>query len=120
PTGNFSSDLAVATLEENKNIVLFPEGGISRNGKLKEFRRGAAVMALRTGRPIVPSVIIGAFAAWPLGAKYPRLTPLKLKIGKPIYLLKEFDDSLDDVYLQEGMTQVYKAMKEMLAAESKQ
>ncbi|MBI5554465.1 MAG: 1-acyl-sn-glycerol-3-phosphate acyltransferase [Elusimicrobia bacterium] len=113
PTGG-SAESAVHFLENNKNIGLFPEGGISQDGKLKEFRNGAALLAFRTGRPIVPSAVIGAFAAYPITAKFPRFLPIIVKIGKPIYLLKEFDEIIDDLKLQEGLARVREAIKEML------
>lgn len=113
PTGG-SSETAVHFLEDNKNIGLFPEGGISRDGKLKEFRNGAALLAFRTGRPIVPCAVIGAFEAYPVTAKFPRFLPVKVKIGKPVYLLKEFDEIIDDLKLQEGIGKVRNTVREML------
>jgi 1-acyl-sn-glycerol-3-phosphate acyltransferase len=35
-------------------LGIFPEGGITRDGAMKPFRAGAAVLALRTGVPLVP------------------------------------------------------------------
>jgi 1-acyl-sn-glycerol-3-phosphate acyltransferase len=116
PSGS-SSDRAVYLLTKNRNVGLFPEGNVSPDGKLGEFRRGAALLALKTGRPIVPCAIIGTFEALPKRAKLPRLfKPIKVKIGKPIYLLKEFDEMIDDVYMQEGMLKVWNSIQEMIDA----
>lgn len=87
PVGG-SSETAISLLVENKNIGLFPEGRCSRDGNLGEFRRGAALLAFKTGRPVVPCVILGAYEALPYQAKFPKFLPLKVKIGKPIYLLR--------------------------------
>lgn len=113
PTGN-SSEKAVHLLLKNKNVCIFPEGGISRDGTLKEFRRGAALLALRTGRPVVPCAIIGACQALPRTAKFPRMHPIKVKIGKPKYLLKEHDDVVDDIFLQDGIFKIRNTIKEMM------
>jgi 1-acyl-sn-glycerol-3-phosphate acyltransferase len=113
PVG-MATERAVYLLNKGRNIGLFPEGGISRDGKLKPFRRGAAVLAHRTGRPIVPCAIFGAYEVLPLFAKMPKMRPITLRIGKPVYLLKEFHEVIDDIYLQEGMLKVQKAIKEML------
>lgn len=113
PSGAISTK-AVDLLRNNRNVGLFPEGGISRDGRLKEFRRGAAMLALKTGRPIVPCAIRGAFAALPFGRWIPRPTPISVSIGKPIYLLKEFDDIIDDVRLQEGLQRIRTSIAEML------
>lgn len=113
PSGS-SSQKAVSLLTENRNIGLFPEGGVSRDGKLREFRRGAALLASKTGRPIVPCALLGTFNALPKGAKFPKPFPIKLKIGKPIYILKEFHDVIDDIYLQEGIFRVRNVIREMM------
>lgn len=115
PSGN-SSKTAISLLIKHKNVGLFPEGGISRDGKLREFKRGAALFALKTGRPIVPCAIFGAYEAFPRSAKFPRFLPTKVKIGKPIYILKEFSDEIEDGLLQEGIFRVRNAVKELLIA----
>jgi 1-acyl-sn-glycerol-3-phosphate acyltransferase len=115
PSGS-SSQRAIDLLLSNKNIGLFPEGGVSRDGKLKEFRRGAALLALKTGRPIVPCAIIGTFQALPFGSRIPKLTTIKLKIGKPVFFAKEFEEVIEDIYLQEGMLKLRNIIKGMLDA----
>ena len=110
-----SSEKAVNLLAKNKNIGLFSEGGCSRDGKLRKFRRGAALLGLRTGRPIVPCAILGTYQAFPRGAKFPKLfRNIKVKIDKPIYLLKEFEDVIDDIYLQEGTFKIRRTIEEMI------
>lgn len=113
PTGN-SSQKAVNLLMRNCNIGLFPEGTRSHDGVLREFRRGAALFALKTGRPIVPCAIFGAHAALPRGVIFPKFKAITIKIGKPIYLLKEFTDTVDDIHLQDGIFKARNAIKEML------
>lgn len=115
PSGSASSK-AIHLLTKDKNIGLFPEGGVSRDGKLKEFRRGAALLALKTGRPIVPCAILGTFEALPYGTKFPKFVPTKVKIGRPKYLLKEFEDVIDDMYLQEGILKIRNTIQEMIYA----
>lgn len=111
-----SSQKAIRLLTSNKNIGLFPEGTRTHDGKLKEFKRGAALFSFKTGRPIVPCAIIGTCEAYPRGAKFPRFLPVKVRIGKPIYLLKEFEEIVDDILLQEGTFKLKNAIKEMLNA----
>lgn len=115
PSGS-SSEKAVALLTENKIVGLFPEGGVSRDGKLREFRRGVALLAFKTGRPIVPCAILGTYAALPKGAKFTKFLPIKVKIGKPIYLLKEFQELIDDINLQNGIFKVRNSIQEMTYA----
>jgi len=115
PKGN-ASQQAMRILNEGHNIGIFPEGMRTRDGALNEFKRGAALLAVKSGRPILPCAIIGAFQAYPRGARFPRPYPLKVKIGKPVYLLKESDEVIDDIALQEGMFRVRNSIKEMLDA----
>jgi len=115
PSGS-SSTKAIELLRQNKNVGLFPEGGVSRDGRLKEFRRGAALLAIKTGRPIVPCAIQGTFASLPFGARVPKLRKIKLVISRPVYLTKEFDEYIDDVYLQEGMLRIRTTIKGLLDA----
>jgi 1-acyl-sn-glycerol-3-phosphate acyltransferase len=50
-------DDCVEQLEQGASLVMFLEGTRSVRGALQPFRRGAAHVALRTGRPLVPVVL---------------------------------------------------------------
>lgn len=56
----------IAELQKNHVVVLFPEGEAGnfkpteKMYQLQEFRRGFVRMALETGAPIIPTLIIGA------------------------------------------------------------
>lgn len=110
-----ASQRAFNLLEEKRNVGLFPEGKRSLDGKLGEFRTGAALLASKSGRPLVPCAILGAYQAYSPGARFPKLfTPVQVRIGKPIYILREFGDIIDNTYLQEEMHRVKEKIKEML------
>ncbi|MDD5729665.1 MAG: lysophospholipid acyltransferase family protein [Candidatus Omnitrophica bacterium] len=115
PTGK-TAERAIEHLTKNDIVGLFPEACCSRDGKLKEFRRGVALLSIKTGRPILPCAIIGTFESLPYLAKFPKLLPIKVKIGKPVYLLKEFEDVIDDIYLQEGVHKIKTKIQEMINA----
>ncbi|MBN2119938.1 MAG: 1-acyl-sn-glycerol-3-phosphate acyltransferase [Candidatus Omnitrophica bacterium] len=116
PTGN-ASDKAVRLLLKNKNVGLYPEGKLSTDGSLGEFRRGAALLAAKTGRPILPCAILGAYKALPFGARFAKFfLPIKVKIGKPVFILKEFGEVINDIYLQEGTLKTKNTIKELINA----
>jgi len=116
PSGS-SSDKAISLLLDNKNIGLFPEGNISPDGRLGEFRRGAALLAMKTGRPIIPCAILGTHQALPKRAAFPNFfVTIKVKIGKPKYLLKEFEDTIDEMLLQQGIFKIKNTIQEMIYA----
>jgi 1-acyl-sn-glycerol-3-phosphate acyltransferase len=54
-----SADTAAELLEDGWNLVIFPEGGRSPDGWTQQFRGGAAYLARRTGRPVVPVYLHG-------------------------------------------------------------
>ena len=114
-----SSAKAIDLLTRNRNVGLFPEGGVSRDGRLRDFHSGVAVLALKTGRPVLPCAIIGTYRAFPRNAKFPKLfMPLTLKISKPIYLLKEFSEFIEESRLQKGVFRVRSIIEEMLSSQN--
>ena len=54
---------------ERPSLVIFPEGTRSRTGDLLPFRKGAFVLAIATGLPIVPVVCRGTRRLMPRGSR---------------------------------------------------
>ena len=54
-----SGDTAAELLGDGWNLVIFPEGGRSPDGWTQQFTGGAAYLARRTGRPVVPVYLHG-------------------------------------------------------------
>jgi 1-acyl-sn-glycerol-3-phosphate acyltransferase len=52
-------DTALALLEREAAVVLYPEGTRSRYGDMLPFLLGSAWLALKTGSPIVPAGVVG-------------------------------------------------------------
>lgn len=52
-------------LRHGKVLMLFPEGERSIDGRVKNFRKGAAILSQHLGVPIVPVSITGVFEIWP-------------------------------------------------------
>jgi 1-acyl-sn-glycerol-3-phosphate acyltransferase len=63
--------LARRILDEGHVLFVFPEGTRSPDGALQEAQDGVAVLALRTGAPIVPLAISGSNRVWPKGQTLP-------------------------------------------------
>lgn len=88
--------LAKRILDEGHLLLVFPEGTRSHDGALQEARDGVAVLALRTGSPIVPVGISGSYGVWPRGQKLPhpggRVT---LRVGSPFRLAEELPQGTD-------------------------
>jgi 1-acyl-sn-glycerol-3-phosphate acyltransferase len=76
--------LAQRILDEGNILFVFPEGTRSPDGALQEARDGIAVLALRTGAPIVPLAISGSNRVWPRGQKLPRPGGhVHIRVGPP-------------------------------------
>ncbi len=80
-----SADLAAELLEDEWNLVIFPEGGRSPDGWAQTFRGGAAYLASRTGRPVVPVHLDGTRHILPKGRKGVRRTRTTVSFGTPLW-----------------------------------
>jgi len=56
---------AAEGLRLGRVLMLFPEGERSADGRVKKFKKGAALLAIHLGVPIVPVAITGAWEVWP-------------------------------------------------------
>jgi 1-acyl-sn-glycerol-3-phosphate acyltransferase len=64
-TGHDAFAAGVRRLREGELIGMHPEATISRSFELREFKTGAARMALEAQVPIVPMIVWGAHRIWP-------------------------------------------------------
>jgi len=71
-------------LKSGWNLVLFPEGSRSPDGRIQEFKPGVGHLAKETGTPVVPMHIQGAFQVMPRGQRLPVPGPIRVRIGKPM------------------------------------
>jgi len=55
-----SVEKATEALKAGQSFLIYPEGTRSPDGRLQEFKKGAAVMAIKAGVPIVPMACTGA------------------------------------------------------------
>jgi 1-acyl-sn-glycerol-3-phosphate acyltransferase len=79
-----SFELAAERIRKGNTIVIFPEEGRSRAREMRKFQRGAFLLALRAGLPMVPMALDGTYEVFRAGAK--RVTPGKvtIRVGTPI------------------------------------
>ena len=70
---------AIDLLGQGKALVIFPEGGRTRDGELMPFKQGAFRLALTFGVPIVPVAISGGYEIWPASRLLPRPGRLKVR-----------------------------------------
>jgi long-chain acyl-CoA synthetase len=75
---------AVAGLSARKILTIYPEGQRSFDGKLLEFKKGAAILATELRLPIVPVALDGPYRIWPRNSWRFHFTRINVTFGKPI------------------------------------
>ena len=73
-------------------LALFPEGTRTRDGAIGELRGGIGFLARRSGAPVVPVLIGGAFEAWPRGRRLPRRGRVRIAFGRPVTYGESWED----------------------------
>ncbi|MEX2220077.1 MAG: lysophospholipid acyltransferase family protein [Phycisphaerales bacterium] len=73
-------------LEEGGAVLIFPEGGRTKSGRMEKLKRGIAVLVKRARCPVVPVGVEGVFDAWPPGQLLPSVIGKRIEvaIGRPI------------------------------------
>ena len=66
-------------------VIVFPEGTRIQSKKIKRVQAGVGFIAIKSGVPVVPAYLEGSDHALPLGAKWFRRHPIKIRIGPPLY-----------------------------------
>ena len=75
---------ATAKLEEGWATGVFLDGTRQANGRVNNPLPGAALLAARSGAPLLPVAIVNSHRALGSGRIWPRLVPLQLRVGAPI------------------------------------
>ena len=85
--GAASYEAAVRMLKDGELVGVYPEATISRSFEIKEFKSGAARMAIAADVPIVPHIVWGAQRIWtkdhPKKLARPKV-PITIAVGEPI------------------------------------
>ena len=88
--------IAQRVLEAGQVLMVFPEGTRSRDGVLQQPKDGLAMLALRTGAPIVPIGVSESDRVWPRGQKLPRPGGrIVMRVGRPFQVQEELPEGID-------------------------
>ena len=79
-----SLNRASETLHQGMPLVVFPEGGRSRDGHLRDFMGGAFYVAIKAQEPVVPVVILGTRDLLPMNSFHLLPGDVELIICEPI------------------------------------
>jgi len=89
--GNDMSALreVIKKVKDGNAVLLFPEGTRSLDGRLQPARAGIGLVIAKTGAPVLPMRIFGAYEAFPKNARRFQLSPITVVIGEPIHFTEE-------------------------------
>lgn len=71
-------------LQTNWSVIIFPEGRLTATGAIGPFRKGAAILSVDAGVPIVPAYVDGMFHVMPRFRRIPRPGPVTVTFGGPV------------------------------------
>jgi 1-acyl-sn-glycerol-3-phosphate acyltransferase len=82
--GTESLRLSINRCRQGYYVGVFPEGTRTRTGEVGDFKPGFVAIARRSGVPVIPVGIAGAFEAYPRGVRIPRPSRIRVVFGDPI------------------------------------
>lgn len=98
--------IALEHLAAGRPIGIFPEGTRSRTGVLGKPKVGVALLAMRSGAPVLPVGISGSGKIFPGRSRWPHRTRVDIRIGKPFQLPHQPTGRLDRAALTEGTDRI--------------
>jgi len=78
-------------LRNRWSVIIFPEGRLTVTGSIGQFRKGAAILALDTGSPIVPAFVDGMYDVMPRWRRVPKPGHVTVTFGTPLHADREDD-----------------------------
>jgi 1-acyl-sn-glycerol-3-phosphate acyltransferase len=84
-------DLGLRLLKDGEAFAVYPEGTRSRDGRLYRGRTGVAHLAMTSKAPVVPVALQGTERIQPVGARLPRISPIRVRFGAPMDFSTGYD-----------------------------
>ena len=97
PAAVESARKATEYLRQGKSYMVYPEGTRSKDGKLLPFKKGAFMMAIDAGVPVVPVTVSGATKIMPKGEFKVYPSTVRLTIHDPIPTTGYSKDNVTDL-----------------------
>jgi len=101
---------ALQVLEEGKVLGIFPEGARKKVLPDAQVQSGVALLALKSGAPVIPVACIGTDKDFPLGW----FSPLLVKVGNPIKLDKYKGQKITSALLEEVSEEIMQEINSLL------
>ncbi len=100
-------------LKAEQGVLLYPEGTRTSDGKIAELKPGFGLLCRKSGVPVVPMVIDGAFEAWPRHQKlFSSFKPIHVRYGTII--TSDEIRQINDQQLALRLTQTLRRMQNQI------
>jgi 1-acyl-sn-glycerol-3-phosphate acyltransferase len=110
---------SLETLAAGEPIAIFPEGTRSHDGRLKHGKPGTALIAMRSGAPVVPAGIIGTQRIFPGRKRWPHPSQVVIRFGEPFRLDHVPNGRVDREALAAGTERIMAAIEALLPPEQR-
>ena len=101
--GEAALNTGLRRLQEGGLFGIYPEGTRSPDGRLYRGKTGVARLALESGAPVLPVVMVGTNIAQPIGRKIPKVMRIGTVIGEPLDFSR-FHGMEDDRFILRSVT----------------
>jgi 1-acyl-sn-glycerol-3-phosphate acyltransferase len=109
PAAVESAKQATRNIRRGKSFMVYPEGTRSKDGTLLPFKKGAFMMAIEAGVPIVPVTVSGATKIMPKGEFKLFPSTVHLIIHEPISTKDYSKENVSDL-MQRTRAKIYSAL----------
>ena len=93
-------------VDRGYNVLVFPEGHHTTDGRMREFRSGIGLLAQNLNIPVLPMRIDGLFEFKKAGKKFAPPWKIQVRIGKPMTFLQKNDPKEIAAALQSAVEQL--------------
>lgn len=109
----------ISTLKQGNNIMIFPEGTRSRNGKMAEAKKGLLLMAKLSKATIIPMGIWGTEKLLPINetnmaSEKFNYADVNISIGDPIIIPSKNSDEDKSEYHDRAMHEIMRGIASLL------
>jgi len=93
--------------KSTSHAIIFPEGTRRTDGSIHQFFKGFALLAKKTGRPVVPVYLNNPGVNFPMGSFLVHRRPIHIVVGPPFYFREndtpeQFTERVRNWFIQEA------------------
>jgi 1-acyl-sn-glycerol-3-phosphate acyltransferase len=111
PAAVESAKQATENIRRGKSYMVYPEGTRSKDGKLLPFKKGAFMMAIDAGVPVVPVTVSGATKIMPKGEFNVFPSTVRIIVHPPLSTTGYSRDNVAEL-MQKTREMIYSALSE--------